>query len=113
MEFGTRVESSSILEREPSLVFDVFELLQEEPPQLWRIDKESRQDVHLTPLEARLLVFLAQRPRRWVTVEALADDVWNDSEMGASPIQAAVSRLRKKLLGFEHLIESGASKYRL
>lgn len=113
MEFGTRVKSSPTMEGEPSLVFEVFELVEQEPPQLWRTDKNSRQDVHLTPLEAHLLVFLAQRPRRWVTIEALADDVWNDSETAASSIQAAISRLRKKLLGFENLIESGASKYRL
>src|SRR3989442_1350817 len=101
------------MEREPSLVFEAFELIQEEPPQLWRVDKQSRQDVSLSPLEVRLLVFLAQFPKRWVSIQALADDVWNDPDTGTSAIQAAISRLRKKLMGFEHLIESGASKYRL
>src|ERR1700758_5522718 len=100
MKFRTRTEFSSALGKEPSLVFEVFELVEQEPPQLWRTDKNSRQDVHLTPLEARLLVFLAQRPRRWVTVEALADDVWNDSETAASSIQVAISRLRRRLNGF-------------
>src|SRR5579862_6422421 len=113
MGFGTRVESKSTIEKESTLVFEAFELVQEEPPQLWRIDNKSRQDVHLTPLEAHLLVFLAQRPMRWVTVQALADDVWNDPNTAASSMQVAISRLRKKLVGFEHLIESGASKYRL
>jgi len=113
MEFGTRTESSSAPEREPSVVFEVFELVEQEPPQLWRTDKRPRQDVPLTPLEARLLVFLAQHPRRWVTVEALADEVWNDANTEASSIQVAISRLRRRLSGFEHLIESGQSKYRL
>jgi DNA-binding winged helix-turn-helix (wHTH) protein len=114
METGIYAESSSThFEKEPSLVFEVFELIQEEPPQLWRIDRNSRHDVHLTPLETRLLVFLAQRPMRWVTIESLADHVWNDSELGGGSIHVAVSRLRKKLIGFEHLIESGTSTYRL
>lgn len=107
------MESSSTIANEPNLFFEVFELVQEDPPQLWRIGKESRHDIHLTPLEARLLVFLAQRPRRWVTIEAIADEVWGDSETAASPIQVAVSRLRNKLVGFGHLIEGGASTYRL
>src|ERR1051326_3654114 len=92
MESGTRMKSTSAMETECSLAFEVFELVEQEPPQLWRTDKGSRQDAHLTPLEARLLVFLAQRPRRWVTIEALAEDVWDDPETGASSIQAAVSR---------------------
>jgi DNA-binding winged helix-turn-helix (wHTH) protein len=107
------MESSSSVDKEPTSFFEVFELVEQEPPQLWRTDSKSRQDVPLTPLEARLLVFLAQRPRRWVTIEALADEVWNDSETGANSIQVAIWRLRRKLRGFEHVIESGQSKYRL
>ena len=54
-----------------SLIFEVFELVEEDPPQLWRTVNGAPEDVPLTALEGRFLVFLAQRPKRWVSVEVL------------------------------------------
>lgn len=62
-----------------------------------------------------LLVRLAKRPGRFVTVRTLTDDVWGDSTPDKNTIQKTVGTLRKKLeaAGMDDLITAEPDNYAL
>jgi two-component system alkaline phosphatase synthesis response regulator PhoP len=58
----------------------------------------ARAAVALTPLEFKLLVYLAHRQTRPVSVEELLETVWKCTDGGtANQVICSVKRLRKKL----------------
>ena len=71
----------------------------------------------LSPLEFRLLDFLAHQPGRAVPADELAEHLYGATESGvANAIEAIVARLRRKFgadvivtrRGFGYLLETGA-----
>lgn len=60
---------------------------------VWRDGAE----IHLTPTEFALLVYLADRPRTVCTREQLLDELWGWADGGARTIDSHVRALRRKL----------------
>jgi len=54
-------------------------------------------EVHLTPIETRLLAALARNPHRTVRRESLIEDVWAEGEGDANCLWVAIGRLRAKV----------------
>ena len=68
------------------------------------LDRETRQvrrgtrDIHLGPMEFRLLEFLLEKPGRVFTRTQLLDGIWGQAaEIDESTVSALVGRLRKRL----------------
>jgi len=95
------------------LCFEVFELIPADPPQLFRVENGLTKEIPLRELEASMLVFLANEPKRWKSINDLAEKIWGDSLTAPNAIQATAKRLRKALSEYSKIIQGGKNKYRL
>jgi DNA-binding response OmpR family regulator len=65
----------------------------------WRVSIDGRQ-IHLTPTEFRLLLFVARRSGEFVGRAEIARELWGDPSMsGSRTIDAYMRRVRNKLVG--------------
>jgi len=55
------------------------------------------QSVALTPVEARVLTFLARRIGRMVPTAEIVEDVWGGARSAGNPLWITISRLRRKI----------------
>ena len=87
------------------------------------IDGERRvllvdgREVHLTPLECKLLLVLARNPGRAMTDRQILDAVWGDDAPQPQYLRAQVRQLRQKIEGNpdrpRHLLTESGGGYRL
>ncbi|HTB76636.1 MAG TPA: response regulator transcription factor [Polyangiaceae bacterium] len=87
------------------------------------IDGERRvllvdgREVHLTPLECKLLLVLARHPGRAMTDRQILEAVWGDDAPQPQYLRAQVRQLRQKIEGNpdrpQHLLTESGGGYRL
>ncbi len=87
------------------------------------IDGERRvlvvdgREVHLTPLECKLLLVLARNPGRAMTDRQILEAVWGDDAPQPQYLRAQVRQLRQKIEGNpdrpQHLLTESGGGYRL
>lgn len=90
------------LRRSSNIPVDVLAALRIDDLQLIPSDRavvlDSRDPIHLTNLELRLLYYLMGRPGRTLTTEELCQRVWSHHSMGdPAPLKNLVYRLRRKI----------------
>ncbi len=57
----------------------------------------DRQPIALTPVEARVLMFLARRIGRMVPTAEIVEGVWSGERLAGNPLWITMSRLRRKI----------------
>jgi two-component system KDP operon response regulator KdpE len=74
-------------------------------------------EVHLTPLECKLLLILARNPGRAMTDRQILDAVWGEDAPQPQYLRAQVRQLRQKIEGNpdrpRHLLTEPGGGYRL